>query len=186
MQQQSALMKFDPANGGDRPYPSHAAQWRDWHGHSTAWLFNPWTGERRDARNVGSDVAGHLIIPPGDPIRLARSLSDDLMDCVDRLGSEAETVDPRVWGHLRVYAPKEKLGSDVTDVMVGRFLSWTLPRDFSPDGHIRFDRDAADAGSWPVGTNLLNAIQARAMLKHVLGIAPAPGLPADAPEQIVS
>jgi hypothetical protein len=28
------------------------------------------------------------------------------MDCVDRLGSEADTVDPRVWQHLLVYAPK--------------------------------------------------------------------------------
>lgn len=111
MKQQSALMKFDSATGEDKPYPSHAAQWRDWHGHSTAWLFNPWTGERRDARNVGSDVVGHLIIPPGEPIYLDGSLSGDLMDCVDRLGSEAETVDPRVWDHLLVYAPKEKLAA---------------------------------------------------------------------------
>jgi hypothetical protein len=36
----------------------------------------------------------------------ARSLTDELMDCVDRLGSEADTVDPRVWDHLLVYAPK--------------------------------------------------------------------------------
>ena len=74
----------------------------------------------------------------------------------------------------------------VADEMVIRFLAWKLPQDFSPDCHIRFDRDAADAGSWPVGTNLLNAIQARAMLKHVLGIAPASGLPDNAPEKIVS
>lgn len=62
----------------------------------------------------------------------------------------------------------------VADEMVIRFLAWKLPQDFSPDCHIRFDRDAADAGSWPVGTNLLNAIQARAMLKHVLDVAPGP------------
>ncbi len=35
----------------------------------------------------------------------ARSLTDDLMDCVDRLGSEHADVDPRVWDHLLVYAP---------------------------------------------------------------------------------
>jgi hypothetical protein len=63
---------------------------------------------------------------------------------------------------------------NVADEMVARFLAWKLPQDFSPDCHIRFDRDAADAGSWPVGTNLLNAIQARAMLKHVLDVAPGP------------
>jgi len=37
---------------------------------------------------------------------MARSLTDELMDCVDRLGSEADSVDPRVWEHLLVYAPK--------------------------------------------------------------------------------
>lgn len=60
---QDALMKFDPATGERRPYPSHAKQWREWHGDSTAWLFNPWTGKRRDARDIGSDVAGLLVKP---------------------------------------------------------------------------------------------------------------------------
>jgi len=41
-----------------------------------------------------------------DALSQARSLTDELMDCVDRLGSEADTVDPRVWQHLLVYAPK--------------------------------------------------------------------------------
>lgn len=68
MKQQQTLMKHDPATGEPRPYPSHAAQWREWHGRMTAWLFNPWTGARRDARDVGSDVQGHLIIPPGEPV----------------------------------------------------------------------------------------------------------------------
>lgn len=62
---QEELMKFDPATGEPRPYPSHAAQWRKWHGAGTAWLFNPWTGKRRDARDVGSDTVGLLIVPAG-------------------------------------------------------------------------------------------------------------------------
>lgn len=62
---QNALMKFDPATGEQRPYPSHAAQWRKWHGVGTAWLFDPWTGRRRDARDVGGDVHGLLIVPAG-------------------------------------------------------------------------------------------------------------------------
>ncbi|TFZ80592.1 hypothetical protein [Candidatus Macondimonas diazotrophica] len=69
--QQQALMKFDPATGVAKPYPSHAAQWRKWHGEMTAWLFDPWTGRRRDAREVGSDVQGLFIIPPGDPVYAA-------------------------------------------------------------------------------------------------------------------
>ena len=65
--QQQALMRFDPAWGTQFPYPSHAEQWRQWHG-ETAWLINPWTGKYRDARDIGSDVFGHLIIPPNEPI----------------------------------------------------------------------------------------------------------------------
>ena len=61
---QDALMKFDPATGEERPYPSHATQWRNWHG-SAAWLFDPWTGRRRNAHDVGSDVHGLLIAPAG-------------------------------------------------------------------------------------------------------------------------
>lgn len=58
-------MKFDPATGEPKPYPSHAGQWRKWRGDKIAWLFDPWTGMRRDARDVGSDVAGLLIVPAG-------------------------------------------------------------------------------------------------------------------------
>ncbi len=61
---QDALMKFDPATGEERPYPSHATQWRNWHG-TAAWLFDPWTGKRRNAYDVGSDVHGLLIAPAG-------------------------------------------------------------------------------------------------------------------------
>jgi|GEM_PF-5313642 hypothetical protein len=65
--QQHTLMKYDPATGEERPYPSNAADWREWHGLS-AWLFNPWTGEKRDVRDIGSDVHGLLIIPPGESV----------------------------------------------------------------------------------------------------------------------
>ena len=66
LEMQNILMKFDPATGEERPYPSHAAQCREWHG-GTAWLFDPWTGRRRDARDVGGDVHGLLIVPAGSP-----------------------------------------------------------------------------------------------------------------------
>jgi hypothetical protein len=57
---QEELMVVDPATGAEKPYPSHAEQWRKYHG-KTAWLFNPWTGLRRRAEDVGSDPFGHLI-----------------------------------------------------------------------------------------------------------------------------
>ena len=71
--QQQALMQFDPATGETKPYPSHAEQWREWHGYGTAWLFNPWTGGRRNAGDVGTDVLGRLIQPPTEPLYAAQS-----------------------------------------------------------------------------------------------------------------
>ena len=67
MRQQHTLMKFDPATGAEKPYPSEAAQWRKYHG-AEAWLFNPWTGTRRRAWDVGTDVFGLLVLPPGEPL----------------------------------------------------------------------------------------------------------------------
>ena len=58
--------------------------------------------------------------------------------------------------------------SAVTDEMVNRFLSWHPPIDFAPDGGISF-KAPPDIQQWPSGTNLLNALQARDMLKQVLG-----------------
>lgn len=63
------------------------------------------------------------------------------------------------------------MNEELVKQMVDRFLGWKLPKDFSPDCHIHFDREAADAfvESWPTGTNLLSAPQAEAMFRHVLG-----------------
>lgn len=51
--------------------------------------------------------------------------------------------------------------------MVDRFLGWRLPQDFSPDCGITF-KPHPHPNAWPIGTNLLNADQARKMLEHVL------------------
>lgn len=68
----------------------------------------------------------------------------------------------------------EKAVSGFNRIMVDRFLGWKLPDDFAPDCHINFDREAAAAfvESWPTGTNLLHAGQAKEMLQHVIGGAP--------------
>lgn len=60
---QEQLMKYSPDTGEERPYPSNAKQWREYHGR-VAWLYNPWTGEKRDLRDIGCDVFGELIVPP--------------------------------------------------------------------------------------------------------------------------
>lgn len=57
--------------------------------------------------------------------------------------------------------------------MVDRFLCWELPTDFNPDNGITFDPIASRGTPYefqrkPVGTNLLTAQQAEAMIRHIL------------------
>ena len=60
------------------------------------------------------------------------------------------------------------------DQMVNRFLGWKLPKDFAPDAGISFkptepyEGDELGNSWWPIGTNLLTADQARAMISHML------------------
>lgn len=62
--------------------------------------------------------------------------------------------------------------------MVDRFLQWKLPEDFRPDGGIEFDPISSKGTAYerrrePVGTNLLSATQAEAMVRHMLDGLPA-------------
>ena len=62
--------------------------------------------------------------------------------------------------------------------MVERFLMWKLPPDFSPDAGISFQPEynvewnrsqgKPPSRHEPVGTNLLNAVQADTMVRHML------------------
>lgn len=52
--------------------------------------------------------------------------------------------------------------------MVNRFLGWKLPRNFSPDNGIWFDRPD-NQQFWPIGTNLFTADEATAMFEHCAG-----------------
>lgn len=66
--------------------------------------------------------------------------------------------------------------------MVSRFLQWKLPEGFSPDGGISFER-TMNAGTpfeserRPAGTNLLDARQAKEMVRHMIDGLPAEALP---------
>jgi hypothetical protein len=61
---------------------------------------------------------------------------------------------------------------DIVKDAVNRFLGWKLPKDFGPDCGISFDGRKDDEfnknKSWPIGTNLLTADQAKAMFEHCL------------------
>jgi hypothetical protein len=54
------LMKFDPVTGNSNPFPSEARQYRAYHG-QVAWLINPYTGDLRDARDIGTDTFGRAL-----------------------------------------------------------------------------------------------------------------------------
>lgn len=101
----------------------------------------------------------------------------------DRLGDQ----NVNLWARLayvdelltllhRTEDEKIALRIEVTDEMVTRFLWWRLPDDFQPDGGITFNRfvgcQPRPPEWWPVGTNLLTAVQAKAMLQHVLADQP--------------
>ena len=59
--------------------------------------------------------------------------------------------------------------------MVDRFLQWKVPADFSPDGGVKFEPNRAAGGGFhrPVGTNLLTATQAEAMIRQLVADVPS-------------
>ena len=63
------LLLIDPAFGTPKPYPSEARQFREYHG-GAAWLFDPYTGDRRHPLDVGSDPFG-LALVKNDVLREA-------------------------------------------------------------------------------------------------------------------
>lgn len=50
--------------------------------------------------------------------------------------------------------------------MVDRFLAWTVPADFAPDGGISFT--PPQPPHWPTGTNLLTATRANMMVRYMI------------------
>lgn len=57
--------------------------------------------------------------------------------------------------------------------MVNRFLGWRLPDNFTPDGGIDFKSTYNEGTPYegkhqPTGTNLFDATQAEAMIRHLV------------------
>lgn len=62
---------------------------------------------------------------------------------------------------------------DQIKYMADRFLGWKLPDNFNPDGGISFKKTFNDhmpqpMKNEPVGTNVLDATQADAMVRHMI------------------
>lgn len=60
----------------------------------------------------------------------------------------------------------EKAGGLNVKDMVNRFLGWKLPKSFNPDCGVSFKPMEAAGGSWPIGTNLFTADEAKVMFEH--------------------
>lgn len=63
--------------------------------------------------------------------------------------------------------------------MVDRFLGWRLPANFSPDAGISFKAEYNEGTPYagkhqPIGTNLLDAVQAQAMVRYMVEGMPEP------------
>lgn len=104
---------------------------------------------------------------------------EEMLHALGALDDEGERETKREILGLRDAADRlEKLerAPVVTDDMVSRFLCWRLPATFSPDGGVSFDKKDRDPNShwWPVGTNILNAEEARQMIEHILGLPNKP------------
>jgi len=91
-----------------------------------------------------------------------------------------DTREDAQWFATQLDTALRRAKAPVTDEMVQRFLGWKLPETFAPDCYISFDREGmkrmGNGTHWPVGTNLLNDPEARAMLEYVLA-APHPAQP---------
>ncbi len=61
-----------------------------------------------------------------------------------------------------------KLREAQIEHMVQRFLRWRLPENFNPDGGIIFSHTSGGRTNQPVGTNLFDYQQAKAMVIHML------------------
>ena len=67
---------------------------------------------------------------------------------------------------------------DQIKYMTNRFLSWRLPENFHPDAGISFRPDFNEHTQWPMkhnptGTNLFDADQTEAMIRHLVEGMPA-------------
>lgn len=75
------------------------------------------------------------------------------------------------WSGFRIQRPQ--ITDEQIKHMVNRFLAWKLPEHFRPDGGISFDPvmnkgTAYESKREPTGTNLFDATQADAMVRHMI------------------
>lgn len=124
-------------------------------------------GSRATVEQLAEELADILIcvdlIAMGEGIDMQAAL-------VAKFNSTSEKVGLKT----RLAAPAAAERDEEVKRMVDRFLAWRLPDNFSPDGGISFKATFNDhlpkpTRHQPSGTNLLDATQAEAMVRHMLG-----------------
>lgn len=89
-----------------------------------------------DAQQAGPVRPKVSFIPSVENMPMARSIDDEMMDLVDRLGA-LEPVDPRAWKHLLVYAPKtDPVRLTRVDIEKAFAQAGLKPEDYREDGEI--------------------------------------------------
>jgi len=95
-------MSNETMKDGERAaFEAIGRQFKDYFGHITP----------EEACRIINELQGKLNARAASPqsdekYTQEKSISDEMMDLVDRLGSEFDKVDLRAWKHLLVYAPK--------------------------------------------------------------------------------
>lgn len=151
----------------------------NWHqGHGTPSIDRAWAltlfGEADQLLKNAAPSAG--TTPPWeDCVRCGAAILNEHPEATD-VSAASESAPPSNLAKVLADARgsetyrEESAALAVNGEMVDRFLSWPLPKDFSPDCGISFSppKTPHPIGYWPIGTNLLTATQAEAMLRHVV------------------
>lgn len=117
---------------GSYDMPSTNCVWEGWQA-ATERAATIVSAEAQQAGPVRPKVS---FIPSVENMPMARSIDDEMMDLVDRLGA-LEPVDPRAWKHLLVYAPKtDPVRLTRVDIEKAFAQAGLKPEDYREDGEI--------------------------------------------------
>jgi hypothetical protein len=121
---------------------------------------------RQQKQTQRAALAAPVSAPGVDEVRRVMPKGASLRDYLARLGcGELKPVDQMELANML---------DDSIDVAVDHFLAWELPQDFHPDNGISFTAPhPRPPFTWPVGTNLFTAVQAKAMFQHCLASGPS-------------
>lgn len=101
---------------------------------------------------------------------LKKLTPEDAMVVPPEVDSPSELdIDPVVHPSYQIQLDEPDYFAPNVRRMVDRFLTWKLPKNFSPDGYVSFNSTGAKNNFfWPVGTNILDAEQTREMFMYAL------------------